>query len=64
MNRQIKLSNSIVCRIPVSHRTHTISNLRWVLKNIHLTKTEASEVIDALKSLQSANINYLRSKTC
>ena len=49
MNRSLKLSVSIVNRVPKLRRTHILSNLTWITRNLVLSNAEREEMIQAIR---------------
>lgn len=52
MARLLKLSNSLLIRIPISKRNDNLKNLKWISRNIRLSNSEKQEVIDLIKLKQ------------
>jgi hypothetical protein len=48
MHRPLKVSASILIQVPIDRRTHTLDNLRWILRNVQLSNTQRTELYHAI----------------
>ena len=53
MNRPLNVSTSILNKVPVGRRHHTLSNVKWISRNVRLTSIERREIVDLIKELAS-----------
>lgn len=59
MNKPMGLSESVVSRVPIKRRFHTLSNLHWVGRNVQLTDSERRELIKAIRELNSKKLCHI-----
>jgi hypothetical protein len=48
----MRISNSILVRCPAMRRPATLSNVKWMSRNIRLSNTEREEIIQAIRELR------------
>lgn len=49
MNKPLRLSLSIVAKVPEGRRIHSLSNLKWIGRNIRLSNSERTELLHAIR---------------